>query len=293
MTAGRISLRSDAPVGLTVAPLDDSSSISLGDGLLHLVTENQLFGQRIRQTRRRQKQKTDAELVIRDLSELKPGAPVVHLDHGIGRYMGLETLDAGGQVNEFLVLEYAGNAKLYVPVSSLHLVSRYGGAEGGAPLSKLGTDKWAQAKRKAAEKIRDTAAELLDIYARREARKGYAFSGPDEEYERFAAGFPFEETPTSSLPLMPLLRICARPAPWTAWCVVTWASVKPKWPCAPPFWRYRAASRWRCWCPPPAGAAALSEFCRPLCRVAGKSRRAVTLQIRKRNPAGAGADAGR
>lgn len=207
-------LRSDAPVGLTVAPLDDSSSVSLADGLLHLVTENQLFGQRIRQTRRRQKQKTDAELVIRDLSELKPGAPVVHLNHGIGRYMGLETLDAGGQVNEFLVLEYAGNAKLYVPVSSLHLISRYDGAEeGGAPLSKLGTDKWAQAKRKAAEKIRDTAAELLDIYARREARKGYAFSGPDEEYERFAAGFPFEETPDQQSAIDAVIKDMCSPRP--------------------------------------------------------------------------------
>src|SRR5690606_35830953 len=207
-------LRSNAPVGLTVAPLDDSSSVSLADGLLHLVTENQLFGQRIRQTRRRQKQKTDAELVIRDLSELKPGAPVVHLDLGIGRYMGLETLDAGGQVNEFLVLEYAGNAKLYVPVSSLHLISRYGGAEeGGAPLSKLGTDKWAQAKRKAAEKIRDTAAELLDIYARREARKGYAFSGPDEEYERFAAGFPFEETPDQQSAIDAVIKDMCSPRP--------------------------------------------------------------------------------
>jgi len=202
------------PFGLIIGPLDDGVTVSDGQQTLSIITENQLFGQRIRQTRRRSKQKTDSELVIRDLSELKPGAPVVHLDHGVGRYQGLQTLEAGGQVNEFLVLEYAGNAKLYVPVSALHLIARYGGAEeGAAPLNKLGTDKWAQAKRKAAEKIRDTAAELLDIYARREARKGYAFSGPDEEYERFAAGFPFEETPDQQSAIDAVINDMCSPRP--------------------------------------------------------------------------------
>ncbi|WP_430462066.1 transcription-repair coupling factor [Thalassolituus sp. LLYu03] len=202
---------SDSPA-LIVGPLDQG--VSLSEPALTIITENQLFGQRIRQTRRRTKQKTDSELVIRDLSELKPGAPVVHLDHGVGRYMGLETLEAGGQVNEFLLLEYASNAKLYVPVSSLHLISRYGGAEeGAAPLNKLGTDKWAQAKRKAAEKIRDTAAELLDIYARREARKGFAFNGPDEEYDRFAAGFPYEETPDQQTAIDAVIKDMCSPRP--------------------------------------------------------------------------------
>ncbi len=183
----------DEPLGLIIGPLEQGAQI--GDDLF-VVTENQLFGQRIQQRRRRQKQKTDSELVVRDLSELKEGAPVVHLDHGVGRYMGLQILDAGGQVNEFLLLEYANGDKLYVPVSALHLISRYGGAEHeNAPLNKLGTDKWSQAKRKAAEKIRDTAAELLDIYARRQARKGFAFSEPDDDYQRFSAGFPYEETP--------------------------------------------------------------------------------------------------
>ncbi|MDF1763900.1 MAG: transcription-repair coupling factor, partial [Oleibacter sp.] len=178
---------------MTLGPLEQGTSI---DNALFLITENELFGQRIRQTRRRQKQKTDSENIIRDLSELKEGSPVVHLDHGVGRYIGLQTLDAGGQVNEFLVLSYSGNDKLYVPVSSLHLISRYGGAEmDAAPISKLGTDKWSNAKRKAIEKIRDTAAELLDIYARRQARKGFAFDAPDEDYQRFSAGFPYEETP--------------------------------------------------------------------------------------------------
>lgn len=190
-----------APQGLSlvVAPLDAGLSFPHPDHpqqQLYLITENELFGQRIRQTRRRRQQKIDADLVIKDLTELKIGAPVVHLDHGVGRYLGLQTLEAGGQVNEFLVLEYAGNSKLYVPVSALHLISRYGGIEeGGAPLNRLGSDKWEKDKRKAAEKIRDSAAELLDIYARREARVGFAFSSPSEDYQRFAAEFPYEETP--------------------------------------------------------------------------------------------------
>jgi len=190
-------LDDDSPISMVIGPLEQGVSIvDEQSHALHLVTENELFGQRIRQTRRRQKQKTDSDMVIRDLSELKEGAPVVHLDHGVGRYLGLQTLDAGGQVNEFVVLEYASNDKLYVPVASLHLISRYGGAEQErAPVNKLGTDKWSAAKRKAAEKIRDTAAELLDIYARRQARKGFAFDEPDNDYQRFAAGFPYEETP--------------------------------------------------------------------------------------------------
>ncbi|MBS52967.1 MAG: transcription-repair coupling factor [Oceanospirillaceae bacterium] len=205
-------VKADQTPGLIVGPLDDS--VLLDDDGIAIVTENQLFGQRIRQTRRRDKQKTNPDMMIRDLSELQEGSPVVHLDHGVGRYMGLQTLEAGGEVNEFLVLEYQGNAKLYVPVSALHLISRYGGnEEGAAPISKLGTDKWAQAKRKAAEKIRDSAAELLDIYARREARKGFAFDKPDEDYERFAAGFPYEETPDQQAAIDAVIEDMCSPRP--------------------------------------------------------------------------------
>jgi len=188
----------DCPIGITIAPLDKGLVISndSGEPELILISENQLFGQRIMQRRRRSKSKGNAENIIRDLTELKEGSPVVHLDHGIGRYLGLQTLEIDNQVNEFLMLEYAGESKLYVPVSSLHLISRYGGdSEGGPALHKLGTERWAIAKRKAQEKIRDTAAELLDVYARREARVGFKFNKPDQDYERFAAAFPFEETP--------------------------------------------------------------------------------------------------
>jgi transcription-repair coupling factor (superfamily II helicase) len=125
---------------------------------------------------------------------------VVHLDHGVGRYLGLQCIELDGQQNEFLTLEYADNAKLYVPVSALHLISRYGGStDDNAPLHRLGTEQWIRAKRKAAEKVRDTAAELLDIYARRGAREGFSFGNPDAEYRQFSASFPFEETPDQAL----------------------------------------------------------------------------------------------
>lgn len=162
-----------------------------------LITEQHLSGQRISQQRRRKKTEKDyAETVIKNLVELNIGDPVVHLDHGVGRYLGLQTLNVGDIVDEYLTLEYANQTKLYVPVSSLDLISRYSGADPEhAPLHKLGSDRWEKAKQKAAERVRDVAAELLDIYARREAKKGFAFQNPDNEYFLFADAFPFEETP--------------------------------------------------------------------------------------------------
>ncbi|WP_305856053.1 transcription-repair coupling factor [Balneatrix alpica] len=179
---------------LSIAPLQQGCL--LPQQQLAILSENQLFGLQVRQSRRRQRQRDDSnEQVIRSLTELSPGAPVVHLDHGVGRYQGLVTLEVEGQQAEFLMLEYADEAKLYVPVAALQLISRYTGAsEELAPLHKLGSDSWQKAKRKAAEKVRDTAAELLDVYARRAARKGFAFTSKDEDYAQFAAAFPFEET---------------------------------------------------------------------------------------------------
>ncbi|OUS25616.1 transcription-repair coupling factor [Gammaproteobacteria bacterium 45_16_T64] len=161
-----------------------------------IITEDQLFGQRVIQQRRRKKTDDQADNIIKNLTELKLNAPVVHLDHGVGRYKGLQSLDIDGQAQEFLTLEYAKDAKLYVPVSSLHLISRYSGAdENHAPLHKLGTEQWSREKRKAAEQVHDVAAELLNIYARRAAKKGHAFSLNKLDYEIFKEGFPFEETP--------------------------------------------------------------------------------------------------
>ncbi|WP_336366893.1 transcription-repair coupling factor [Marinobacter sp. C2H3] len=184
----------DCKLGMTIAPMEQGLVLP-GQGIA-LITETALFGERVLQRRRRGKATETDDAGFRDLAELRIGAPVVHIDHGVGRYLGLETLSAGGESNEFLTLEYAGGAKLYVPVSSLHLISRYAGTDPEhAPLHKLGNERWSQAKQKALEKIRDTAAELLDIYARREARKGFQFDDPKEAYRAFAAGFPFEETP--------------------------------------------------------------------------------------------------
>jgi len=186
--------QNDTSLAITIAPMEQG--MVLPEQNLALITETALFGERVLQRRRREKPTEVDDAGYRDLSELRIGSPVVHIDHGVGRYKGLETISAGGESNEFLTLEYAGGSKLYVPVSSLHLISRYAGTdEEHAPLHKLGTDRWSNAKQKALEKIRDTAAELLDVYARREARKGFQFEDPEEAYRAFAAGFPFEETP--------------------------------------------------------------------------------------------------
>ena len=183
----------EQPLAIATFPLDRGLS---APGSLHLITETQLFGTQVFQRRRRSKEKEHADQVIKNLSELSIGAPVVHLDHGVGRYQGLQTIELEGQTNEFLTLEYLNNAKLYVPVSSLHLIARYTGASDEfAPLHKLGAEQWSKAKQKAAEKARDAAAELLDIYARRASRQGFSFSQPDQDYRQFSAAFPFEETP--------------------------------------------------------------------------------------------------
>ncbi|CAM4176588.1 transcription-repair coupling factor [Comamonas aquatilis] len=170
---------------------------------LDFVTETELFATSpTGRKRRRQEQVSDVEALIKDLSELKVGDPIVHSDHGIGRYRGLINMDMGQKnpdgtpaLQEFLHLEYAGDAVLYVPVSQLQLISRYTGVSpDDAPLHKLGGTQWEKAKRKAAEQVRDSAAELLNIYARRAARQGHAFRFPTADYEQFVADFGFEET---------------------------------------------------------------------------------------------------
>jgi transcription-repair coupling factor (superfamily II helicase) len=186
-------LESDARIGLAVAPL--ASGVALRDPSLTIYAEEQLFGERARQERRRRRSDRDPAKIIQQLADLRPGAPVVHEDYGVGRYTGLTTMDAGGMTAEFLVLEYAGGDKLYVPVQSLERISRYTGAPAeSAPLHKLGGDQWSKARARAAAKIRDAAAELLDVYARRAARQGHAFAVDDQQLRAFEAGFPFEET---------------------------------------------------------------------------------------------------
>jgi transcription-repair coupling factor (superfamily II helicase) len=168
----------------------------LSDDQLTIVTESELYAAQPRSRAVRAAKKSNVEGMLRDLSELKVGDPVVHEQHGIARYQGLVNLDLGEGENEFLLLEYAGDDKLYVPVSQLHVISRYsGGAAESAPLHKLGTATWDKAKRRAMLQVRDAAAELLNLYAQRALRKGHAFKLTYHDYEAFSAGFGFEETP--------------------------------------------------------------------------------------------------
>jgi transcription-repair coupling factor (superfamily II helicase) len=183
----------DAPLAITVA--EDLRALSLVDPPLLLLTEAQLFGARARQERRRRRVQADPQAILRDLQSLEIGAPVVHETYGVGRYRGLELMDIGGQTGEFLQLEYRDGDRVYVPVHALHLVNRYtGGAPETAPLHKLGTEQWAKAKRRAAEAVRDVAAELLDLHARRQAHQAAPLRSGELEYQTFANAFPFEET---------------------------------------------------------------------------------------------------
>jgi transcription-repair coupling factor (superfamily II helicase) len=181
---------------IATAPLD--RGLYFGPGQPTLVCEAQLFGERVAQRRRRREGADDSLTtnIFRDLNELREGVPVVHLEHGVGRYTGLQKLTVDEQETEFLTLEYAQGSKLYVPVASLHLISRYAGSDPDlAPLHRLGSDQWEKARRKASERASDIAAQLLEVYARREAREGFAFERDGQAYEQFAAAFPFEETP--------------------------------------------------------------------------------------------------
>tara|TARA_R110001583_G_scaffold171120_1_gene324598 strand:- start:34764 stop:38237 length:3474 start_codon:yes stop_codon:yes gene_type:complete len=187
-------LQGDSPLGITVAPLEHG--LILQHNKIALIAEPQLFGQQVMQRRRRSRKKRDADAVIRNLAELNIGDAVVHEDHGVGRYLGLQTLDIGDIHTEYVSLEYAKGDKLYVPVAALDLISRYSGASPElAPLHRLGSGQWEKAKRKASEKVRDVAAELLDIYAQRAAHKKPPMDEPDEQYAAFTAAFPFETTP--------------------------------------------------------------------------------------------------
>jgi transcription-repair coupling factor (superfamily II helicase) len=194
---------SDHKFAITAAPLAEGFHWVEPDATpplsLQLVTETELFASTPQaRKRRKQEQTTSVDALIKDLSELKIGDPVVHLNHGIGRYQGLVNMDVGqgdGAISEFLHLEYADKAQLYVPVSQLHLISRYTGVSADeAPLHRLGSGQWEKARRKAAEQVRDTAAELLNLYASRAAKEGFAHRFSPQDYEAFATSFGFEET---------------------------------------------------------------------------------------------------
>jgi transcription-repair coupling factor (superfamily II helicase) len=187
-------LAKDERFAITVASLEQG--FALTKPALTVLTERELFGERVRTDRKKRVGAArDPESIIKDLTELSIGSPIVHIDHGVGRYQGLVSLDVGDMPGEFLTIEYAKGDKLYVPVAQLGLVSRYTGtAPELAPLHSLGGDAWERARKKAAEKVRDVAAELLAIYAQREARQGESLSIDRQMLEEFAATFPFEET---------------------------------------------------------------------------------------------------
>jgi transcription-repair coupling factor (superfamily II helicase) len=207
----------DERFAIAVAPLAEGffwHDAELGRAI-QFITETELFatsptGRR----KRKQEQVSDVNALIKDLSELKVGDPVVHVNHGIGRYIGLDSIDLGEGASEYLILEYADKATLKIPVAQLHLISRYTGVSAEeAPLHKLGSGQWDKAKRRAAEQVRDTAAELLNLYARRAAREGFAFRFSPHDYEAFAASFGFEETPDQKAAIHAVIQDMVSPKP--------------------------------------------------------------------------------
>ncbi len=194
LTGWQAFLEHDDRLSVVVAPIEHG--VILDQGSIAIITASQLSGEKVQQSRKRRSSIKELENVFNNLNELTIGSPVVHREHGVGRYMGLQTIEIGGIASEFLTLQYADDDRLYVPVASLNLVGRYSGvSEDNAPLHKLGSDRWSKAKNKAMERARDVAAELLDIHAKRALQQGHAFTVEDADYLAFADAFPFEETP--------------------------------------------------------------------------------------------------
>ncbi len=206
-------VQSDAPFAIAVLPLNTGFSYS-GPNPVSVITEAELFGGRIRQKAGRPAPDRDPESIIKDLTDLHPGAPVVHEDHGIGRYLGLQVLDIDDRLHEFLTLEYADGDKLYVPVAALGLISRYtGNSPENAPLHRLGGKQWENIKRRAAKRVRDVAAELLDLYAQRQSRKGHAFAIDARMYAEFCSTFAYGETADQQQAIDAVLQDLASPLP--------------------------------------------------------------------------------
>ncbi|HEX7889804.1 MAG TPA: transcription-repair coupling factor [Ramlibacter sp.] len=206
-------MASEEKLGIATAAV--ASGFAWIEEAIEFVTETELFASApTARRRKKQEQVSDVEALIKDLSELNVGDPIVHAQHGIGRYKGLVNLDLGQGNTEFLHLAYAGDATLYVPVSQLHLISRYTGVGAEeAPLHKLGSGQWEKAKRKAAEQVRDSAAELLNLYARRAARQGHAFRFSAQDYEQFANDFGFDETADQNAAIHAVIQDMVSPHP--------------------------------------------------------------------------------
>lgn len=205
-------LSSQETISITIGPLIEGTELL--EQHLSILVEAQLFGEQSVPQRRGNPKAVDPDLIIRDLAEIKLNAPVVHLQFGVGRYQGLKTIESAGTANEFLILAYAGDDKIYVPVTSLHLISRYTGLDSEhAPLHRLGHDQWQKEKKKAAEKIYDVATELLEIYAKREAKPGFVYQLEWSDYQRFTSGFPFVETTDQLSAIEQIIRDMQSPRP--------------------------------------------------------------------------------
>lgn len=192
-------------INLCVAPIDNG--LNINNPNIMLITEAQLYGQHVMQRRLRKQSSQDPNTIIRNLIELKPGAAVVHIEYGIGRYKGLDIIKTAGIEAEYLTIEYAAGDKIYVPITNLNLISRYTGRDSDhAPLQRLGNSQWEKNKRKTLEKIRDVAAELLDVYSKRKATPGHAFPPPDENVQKFRHDFTFEETPDQTQAINAVIR---------------------------------------------------------------------------------------
>jgi transcription-repair coupling factor (superfamily II helicase) len=245
-------LANTVPLGVAVGELENG--LRLPEHGVRVITAAELGMERPRQQARRRRPARDPEAVIRELTDLRIGAPVVHEDYGVGRYHGLVMLPVDEVPTEFLLLEYAGGDKLYVPVHSLHLVTRYSGADvDEAPLHRLGTDQWLKAKRKAVQRARDVAAELLNVYAQRAARRGTRFTLDTESYHAFAREFPFEETDDQVNTIEQVIADLTSGSRWIESFVETWATARRKSRCVPRSWartqdiKSPCSSQPRCW----------------------------------------------
>ncbi len=199
-------------INITTGPLIYGAE--LPKQAISVIVESQLFGEQSTPQRQSKQKSLDPDLIIRDLAELRIGAPVVHLQFGVGRYQGLQYIENHGNTNEFLVLSYAGEDKIYVPVTALNVISRYTGADAEhAPLHRLSSDQWQKEKKRAAEKIHDVAIELLDIYAKREAKPGHVYQFNSDEYLRFASAFPFTETADQIEAIQQIIKDMQSPRP--------------------------------------------------------------------------------
>ncbi|MCC5791606.1 MAG: transcription-repair coupling factor [Legionellaceae bacterium] len=205
-------LEDDSAYNILTGPL--LYGAELPQAAIAIIVESQLFGEHIIVNRSSKQSRVDPDRIIRDLAELQIGAPVVHLNFGVGRYQGLTTFDNQGITNEFLILSYAGDDKIYVPVTSLQMISRYTGSDSEhAPLHRLGTEQWQKEKKKAAEKIHDVAIELLEVYAKRAAREGFSHTCDKLDYQRFSSAFPFEETPDQKRAIADIITDMQAPRP--------------------------------------------------------------------------------